>query len=75
MLIVFGGSLFVVLMKFGLGQFLGDFKVAIKAFFVKVDKPDDLIVQSIELAGLACKSGLLALESIEISNSYMKKGV
>lgn len=75
MLIVFGGSLFVVLMKFGLGQFLGAFKVAIKAFFFKVDKLEDLIETSIELSGLARKSGLLALESVEISNSYMKKGV
>lgn len=75
MLIVFGGSLFVVLMKFGVGQFLGAFKVAIKAFFFKADRLEDLITQSIELAGLARKSGLLALESVEISNSYMKKGV
>ena len=75
MLIVFGGSIFVVLMKFGLGQFFSAFKVAIKAFIFKCDKPDDLIAQSVELAGLARKNGLLALESVEIANGYLKKGV
>lgn len=75
MLIVFGGSLFVVLMKFGLGQFLGAFKIALKAFLFKADKVEDLITQSIELATLSRKSGLLALESVEISNGFMKKGV
>ncbi len=75
MLIVFGGSIFVVLMKFGVGQFLGAFKVAIKAFIFKPDKPLELIKQSVELAGLARKNGLLALESVEIGNSYFKKGI
>lgn len=75
MLIVFLGSLMVVMMKFGLGQFLSAFKVAIKAFIFKTDKPEDLIQQSIELAGLARKNGLLALESVEINNGFMKKGI
>ena len=75
LLIVCGGSLFVVLMKFGIGQFLGSFKIALKAFLFKTDKPEELISQSIEIAGLARKSGLLALESVEITNGYMKKGV
>ena len=39
LLIVIVGSLFVVLMKFGLGQFLGAFKVAGKAFIFKLDEP------------------------------------
>lgn len=75
LLIVLLGSMMVVMMKFGLGQFFGAFKVAIKAFFFKSDKPEDLINQSVELAGLARKSGLLALESVEISNEFLKKGV
>ena len=75
LLIVIGGSLFVVLMKFGIGQFFGAFKVAIKAFMFKSDQPKDLIGQATELAGLARKNGLLALESVEISNTFMKKGV
>lgn len=75
LLIVFGGSLFVVLMKFGIGQFIGAFKVVIKAFIFKSNKPSELIAKSVELAGLARKNGLLALESVEIENPYMKKGI
>ena len=75
LLIVFGGTLFVVLMKFGVGQFFGSFKIAIKAFMFKCDTPENLINQSVELASLARKNGLLALESVEIANAFMKKGV
>lgn len=75
MLIVLGGSLLVVMMKFGLKQFLMSFSVAIKAFVFKGDKPTDLLAQSIELATMARKSGLLALESVEISNGFLKKGI
>ncbi|MDX1266901.1 MAG: flagellar motor protein PomA, partial [Oceanisphaera sp.] len=38
--IVFVGSLFVVMMKFNLGQFLGAAKVAAKAFMFKLEKPE-----------------------------------
>lgn len=75
LLIVLLGSMMVVMMKFGMGQFFGAFKVAIKAFFFKSDKPETLINQAVELAGLARKSGLLALESVEIGNEFLKKGV
>ncbi len=74
-LIVIGGSFFVAMMKFGIGQFLGAFKVAVKAFTCKVELPKDLIEKSIELAGIARKNGLLALESVEIDNEYLKKGI
>ena len=59
MLIVFGGSLFAVLMKFGIGRFFSAFKVALKAFIFRADKAEDLISKSVELAGLARKNGLL----------------
>ncbi len=75
LLIVVLGSLFVVLMKFGLGQFLGAFKVAAKAFIFKLDEPGALIDQIVELADTARKGGLLALEGIEITNSYLENGI
>ena len=42
-LIVVAGSLFVVMMKFNLKQFLGSIKIGMKAFMFKLDKPEDLI--------------------------------
>jgi len=74
-LIVVLGSLFVVLMKFSLGQFLGAAKIAGKAFMFKLEAPDELISQSVEMADAARKGGFLALEEAEISNSFMQKGV
>ncbi|MGI9285936.1 MAG: flagellar motor protein PomA [Pseudomonadales bacterium] len=75
LLIVIVGSLFVVLMKFGLSQFLGAFKVAAKAFIFKLDEPSALIDQVVELADTARKGGLLALEGIEITNPYLENGI
>ncbi len=74
-LIVFVGSFFVVLMKFNMGQFLGGFKIMIKAFMFKIEKPDELISTSVEMADAARKGGFLALEEAEISNSFMQKGI
>lgn len=48
--IVIGGSTFVVLMKFTLGQFFGATKIASKAFMFKTDEPEDLIAKIVEMA-------------------------
>jgi chemotaxis protein MotA len=74
-LIVFGGSFFVVMMNYNLGQFLGAIKIAMKAFMFKIDSVEDLIAKSVEMADAARKGGFLALEEAEISNPFMQKGV
>ncbi|MGX2965072.1 MULTISPECIES: flagellar motor protein PomA [Shewanella] len=74
-LIVMVGSLFVVMMKFNLKQFLGAVKIAAKAFMFKLDKPEELIEQSVTMADAARKGGFLALEEAQISNSFMQKAV
>ncbi|GAB1104873.1 MAG: flagellar motor protein PomA [Shewanella algae] len=74
-LIVMVGSLFVVMMKFTLKQFLGAVKIAAKAFMFKLDKPEELIEQSVTMADAARKGGFLALEEAQISNSFMQKAV
>lgn len=75
LLIVIAGSLMVVLMKFSLGQFLGAVKVAGKAFIYKLDKIEDLIPAVVELADVARKGGLLALEGKEVNNAFLKEGI
>ncbi|WP_434928766.1 flagellar motor protein PomA [Shewanella sp. HL-SH8] len=74
-LIVVAGSLFVVMMKFNLKQFLGAIKIGLKAFMFKIDKPEDLIEQSVNMADAARKGGFLALEEAQISNTFMQKAV
>lgn len=75
LLIVIGGATGVVMMKFSIGQFFGGVKIALKAFFYKSEKPTDLIAQIVELADLARKNGVLALEDVEIKNKFLKQAI
>ena len=74
-LIVFCGSLFVVLSNFTMGQFFGIGKVMGKAFMFKIESPEELIQKSVEMADAARKGGVLALEEAQIDNPFMRKGV
>lgn len=74
-LIVFGGSIMATLYRSTLPEFLGFSKVLGKAFGGYPDKPDDLIVQLAELATIARKDGMIALEGQEIKNKFMSKGI
>lgn len=74
-LIVLVGSIFVAMMKFNLGTFLGAGKVAAKAFAFKMDKPQELIESVVELADAARKGGLLSLEGKEIPNKFLARGI
>lgn len=75
MLIVIGGTFAVTLMRITLADFLGSFKVALKGFFYKLDAPQNLIDESVELANVARKEGILALEGREIGNSFLERGI
>jgi chemotaxis protein MotA len=74
-LIVFGGSIFIVLSNYNMGQFFGIGKIIAKAFMFKLEKPEELIEKAVEMADAARKGGFLALEEAEISNAFMQKGV
>lgn len=73
--IVFGGSFVVTIMKFGIGRFFGAFKVASRAFFYKKFSAEEIIEEAVKIADAARKGGLLSLEGVEIKNDFMKKGV
>ena len=75
LLIVIGGSIFVALMKFGLGQFLGAIKVALQAFFFKGADTNELIELSLSLSNKARREGVLALEEENVTNPFLKKGI
>lgn len=74
-LIVLGGTLMAVLIKFPLGQFLGAFKAAGRAFRFRGEVPQALIEQTVELAQVARKEGLLALENFEVANPFFRQGI
>ncbi len=75
LLIVVGGSLFVVLMKFTLAQFLGAGKILGKAFKFASVKPEDIIAETVDLADAARKGGLLSLEDKQVSSDFMQRGI
>lgn len=74
-IIVIGGTFAVTLMKFPLGHTLGAFQVAMRAFVHKNERPSELIAQSVELATIARKEGVLGLEQVEVQNAFLRKGV
>ena len=66
-LVVIGGTFAVTLMRVTLGDFLGSFKIGLKGFFYKLDATQSLIEESVEMANIARKEGILALEGREIT--------
>ncbi|NKN34575.1 flagellar motor protein PomA [Marichromatium bheemlicum] len=75
LLIVIGGTAFAVMFRATMGQFIGSFKVAMGAFFSKNVPPQTLIEEAVELANVARKEGILALEGREISHPFLETGI
>lgn len=76
MMIVLGGAMAAMLINFPLGKCLGSFKVVLKCFLFKLPDPIETIEKFKELAGIAKKEGLLALENRldELSDDFLKRG-
>ncbi len=74
-IIVVGGTIFVTLCRYTLGQFIGSFKVALKSFLFKSTSSMDLINEAVELAQIARKEGVLALEGREIGHPFLERGI
>ena len=74
-LIVFGGTFGVSLMRLPIADFLRSFGVVGRAFMNKKIDPNILIEEAVTLADMARKNGLLSLESAEITDPFMKKGI
>nr|WP_242464595.1 MotA/TolQ/ExbB proton channel family protein [Halorhodospira abdelmalekii] len=74
-LIVFGGTLSATLIKFSLWQVINSLKVAAVAFTTHKEEPQELIEQTKELAAVARKQGILALEDVEVRNPFFRKAL
>lgn len=75
LIIVFGGTFAAVMMKFSMGQFFSAIKIALQTFFNKVSDSEQLIEELEEMASVARKDGLLALEGREINDPFLQKGI
>lgn len=74
-ILVLGGSLFVVMAKFGLPQFVGAFRVALNAFVARHTDHERLIDELVDIAVEARRNGLLSLEGRETSDNFLDEGV
>ena len=75
LLIVIGGTFFAVMYTVPLPVFLGSFGVMAKAFLPPIKKMDELVERMVELAGIARKDGMMALEGQEVPDKFFAKGL
>ncbi|AIA75357.1 MotA/TolQ/ExbB proton channel family protein [Halomonas sp. XH26] len=75
LLLVVGGSLFVVLAKFSITQFKFALKAAARAFKFQLPSVQASIDELVELAKVARREGMIALESREVNSPFLKKGL
>ena len=74
-LIVIGGTFFAVMYQATLPTFLGHFGAMGKTFFPPVKKMEDMIERMVELAAMARKDGMMALEGQETPDQFFAKGM
>ena len=75
LLIVVGGSFFAVMYTAPLPVFLGSFGAMGKAFKPPIKKMDELITRIVELAGIARKDGMMAVEGQETPDPFFDNGL
>jgi chemotaxis protein MotA len=75
LLIVVGGSLAALFVKFPLHAVFNAVKVTMNAFFIKVSIPEQLIHEFVDLASIARKNGILALEKQPVSDPFIRKAI
>jgi chemotaxis protein MotA len=74
-LIVVGGTFFSVMYTCPLPVFLGSFGAMAKAFLPPVKKMDQLVERMAELAAIARKDGMMALEGQDVPDKFFQKGL
>jgi len=74
-LIVIGGTFFAAMYTTPLPTFLNSFVAMSKAFLPPVKKQTVLIERMVELAGIARKDGMMALEGQAVPDKFFEKGM
>lgn len=74
-LIVIGGTLSAMFVRYKMSDVFGAIGIMMKAFFVKPHEPDMVIGQLIDMANIARKDGILALEKVKSEDSFMQGAI
>ena len=75
MLIVIGGTFFAVMYRSTLPDFLASYGPLAKVLLPGTKKHDELITRITELAVIARKDGMMALEGQEVPDKFFEKGL
>ncbi|MBD1203380.1 MAG: MotA/TolQ/ExbB proton channel family protein [Rhodobacteraceae bacterium] len=73
--IVFGGTFFIVMMKMPMGVFIGHFKAMGKAFKPSTFDMPAVVERMVELATVARKDGMMALEGQQVPDRFFERGL
>ena len=74
-LIVIGGTFFAAMYTTPIGTFFASFGAMAKAFLPPIKKKQALIERMVELAGIARKDGMMALEGQDVPDKFFEKGI
>ena len=74
-LIVFGGTLATLFIRFSMKETFSIFGIIKHTFFLKENTQADVIKEFVQLAQIARKDGLLALERVTVEDPFMAKGI
>ncbi|MFH7320350.1 motility protein A [Desulfurivibrio sp. D14AmB] len=74
-LIVVGGTLATALIRFSIADVVNSFKIAMNAFTVRLNNPQEVIAEIVSLAHVARKNGLIVLEQQPITDKFLKKSI
>ncbi|MEO5378377.1 MAG: MotA/TolQ/ExbB proton channel family protein [Magnetococcus sp. DMHC-6] len=75
LLIVVGGTVATMFVRHKLGEVFGTFNVTMKAFFTKQKPPQKIIEQLTDMANIARKDGILALEKVKSDDRFMQNAI
>ena len=73
LLIVIGGTIATCFIKFTMSDVINSFSVAMKAFMVKIDPPEEIMERMVAIAKIAKERGLMALENEKPDDEFSAK--
>ncbi|MDP4726429.1 MAG: MotA/TolQ/ExbB proton channel family protein [Desulfobacterales bacterium] len=74
-LIVMGGTLATCFIKFSMRDVINSISVVMKAFMIRLESPEELIIKLIEYSKIAKKEGLIALENQKAGDAFSAKAI
>ncbi|MBF0186563.1 MAG: MotA/TolQ/ExbB proton channel family protein [Magnetococcales bacterium] len=75
LLIVIGGTVSTMFIKHKMSEVFGSVGVLMKAIIIKQENPEQMISQLIDMANIARKDGILALERVKSDDPFLQGAV